>query len=340
MASWRVVLLLGVLALAACAPRVQRPTVRPAVPRLDSDRVLLADGAVLPLERWLPATGAPLAALVAVHGLNDHHGSWTQAAERLAAEGYAVYAYDQRGFGATEQRGIWAGGDALAGDVRQVAALVRSRHPDVPLYVLGESMGAAVLLRALAQAPRGWTDGAVLLAPAVWNRRDMPWYQRIALGFVAHTYRGMKVSTPRSRAASDNREALRQRTEDPFVIHRVRVDMLEGVADLMDEVTRAPQRFDVPLLILYGAHDLIVPARPVCRFVTSLAPSDAWQFALYPEGWHLLLRDRGAAAPLADLAAWLAQPGSELPSGHDAGRPRDLAACLDRVASDQAQRIG
>jgi alpha-beta hydrolase superfamily lysophospholipase len=331
MAARRVVLLVGSLLLGACVtPRVQQPVPRSEDARLEADRVVLADGAALPLKRWAPPTETPRAAILALHGLNDYSGSWAAAGEELAAAGFVVYAYDQRGFGATEQRGIWAGGDVLARDARQVAALVRARHPVIPLYALGESMGAAVLLHALAAEPESWLDGAVLLAPAVWNRRDMPWYQRFALHFIAHTFRGMKVSTPRSHPPSDNPEALRQRTNDPLVIKRVRVDMLFGVADLMDDVTDAKRELGAPVLILYGAHDSIVPARPLCRWIASL-DEGPWQLAVYPNGWHLLLRDRGAAAPMGDVQAWLARADADLPSGFGVGQPRDEDACLELV---------
>jgi acylglycerol lipase len=325
----RVFLIVGSVLLGACVmPRVQVPIDRAQDAVLELDRAVLADGAVLALTQWLPPTGAPRAAIVALHGLNDHHATWAEAAEHLSLNGFAVYAYDQRGFGATEQRGIWAGGDVLASDARQVAALVRARHPGIPLYALGESMGAAVILHALATQPSGWLDGGVLLAPAVWNRRDMPWYQRFALHFIAHTFRGMKVSTPRGRAATDNLAALRARTDDPLVIHRVRVDMLSGVADLMDGVTARQRDFEVPVLILHGAHDSIVPPTALCRWVASLDGDGPWQLALYPNGWHLLLRDVGAATVLADLTAWLAQPGRELPSGFGIAPPGGEASCL------------
>ena len=332
MAACRVFLLVSQALLSACVmPRVQVPVDRPQEARLETDRVLLADGAVLPLAQWVPATGTPRAAIVALHGLNDHHASWVEAGEQLSLSGFAVYAYDQRGFGATEQRGIWAGGDVLASDARQVAGLVRARHPDIPLYVLGESMGAAVLLHALAQQPRGWLDGAVLLAPAVWNRRDMAWYQRFALRFVAHTFRGVKVSPRRGHVASDNPDTLRRRADDPLVIHKVRVDMLSGVADLMDAVTDTRGDFEVPVLILYGAHDLIVPARPLCHWVAGLDPDNPWQLALYPDGWHLLLRDLDAATPLSDVTAWLGHAGGDLPSGFNVGKPRDEPSCLGSI---------
>ena len=92
-------------------------------------------------------------------------------------------------------------------------------------------------------------------------------------------------------------------------------------------VTDTPRGFGVPLLILYGAHDLIVPPRPVCRWVASLDPTSPWQLAVYPGGWHLLLRDLDAATPMSDVTSWLADPGGELPSGFRVGRPPDEASC-------------
>jgi acylglycerol lipase len=338
MATCRALLLLGAMCLGGCVmPRVQQPVARPQEARLEAQQIVLGDGAVLPLAQWLPSTASPRAAIVALHGLNDYRASWTEVGPLLSARGFAVYAYDQRGFGATEQRGIWPGGDVLAGDARQVAALVRARHPDVPLYLLGESMGAAVLLRALAQEPRGWLDGAVLLAPAVWNRRDMPWYQRFALGFTAHTVRGMKVGTPRGRTASDDQATLRARAADPLVIHRVRVDMLSGVADLMDQVTDTRGQYGIPLLILYGARDRIVPAAPLCRWVASLDSANPWQLAVYPLGWHLLLRGLDRETVMADVAAWLADTRAELPSGRRAAKPLDERSCRAIVARGAAQ---
>ncbi|HZF30255.1 MAG TPA: alpha/beta fold hydrolase [Gammaproteobacteria bacterium] len=325
-------MLLGLAVLGACAmPPVQTSVAGAQQPRLEADRVVLADGAALPLARWAPAAGAPRAAVVALHGLNDYSASFAGAGEHLAANGFVVYAYDQRGFGGSGERGFWAGGDVLANDVRQVAALVRASHPGVPLYVLGESMGGAVLLHALALEPRGWLDGAVLLAPAVWSRRDMPWYQRSALGVLSHTFHGLELRTPHGRPASDDAEALRRLHEDPLVLHATRVDVLAGISDLMDEVAGAPGEVGVPLLILYGARDQIIPARAFCNWVTTLDAGGPWRLAVYPKGWHMLLRDLDAAKAMADLTAWLVDAGAALPSGLEADRPRDAASCLDSV---------
>jgi len=295
------------------------------------------DGARLPLRSWVPAE-PPRAVVVAVHGLNLHSGGFDALGAFLAPRGFLVYAFDQRGFGRAPQYGIWAGGDRMADDVWQVARLLRERHPDIPLYALGESMGGAVLLQALQRHPQGWIDAVALSAPAVWGRSEMRRYQRMPLNALAHSWRSLKLSgSITGRKPSDNPATLQALREDPLVIHRTRVDVLWGLADLMDAATLEPLTPGVPTLVLYGAHDEIVPAGPMCSWLETLPASDDWQVAHYPSGWHLLTRHLDAARVLADLDAWFERPGASLPSGADTGQPIERVCALagyDRLGLD------
>ena len=304
----------------------------PQQPRLEQDSAVMEDGARLPMRAWLPA-GPPRAAILAVHGLNDYSGGFEGTGAFLAARGFAVYAFDQRGFGGAPQTGIWAGGSRMADDAWEVARLLRLRHPGVPLYGLGESMGGAVLLHTLQRHPPGWIDAAALTAPAVWNRSEMRGYQRVPLTVLAHSWRGLKLSGRiLGRRPSDDPATLRWLREDPFVIQKTRMDVLWGLADLMDAVTREPVTPGVPVLVLYGAHDAILPPQPMCTWLETLRAPDGWQPALYPSGWHLLTRNLDAARVLADLAAWFEEPGVGLPSGADTGLP------IERVCTLAARR--
>ena len=315
--------------LAACVtPRVQPVLTDVEQPRLEDDAAVMDDGARLPLRAWLPVT-PPRATIVTVHGLNDHSGAFEATGDFLAARGFAVYAFDQRGFGRTSQIGIWAGGDRMADDVWQVARLLRLRHPGIAIYGLGESMGGAVILRALQRHPPGWIDAAVLTAPAVWSRSEMRRYQRLPLHALAHSWRGLKLSGRiTGRRPSDDPATLRRLREDPFVIRRTRVDVLWGLADLMDAVTDDAALPGIPTLVLYGAHDQIVPPQPMCTWLEAVRAAEGWQVALYPSGWHLLMRDLDAARTLGDLADWFAHPGRSLPSGADSGSPIERICAL------------
>jgi alpha-beta hydrolase superfamily lysophospholipase len=312
------VALIALLA-SACAPRLHPPGSDEVAARLFDDRVRTTDGATLPLRRWLPE-GEPRAVILALHGFNDYANAFTEPAAFWGERGIGTYAYDQRGFGETAHRGLWPGTEALAQDLRTVARLIKSRHRDVPLYVLGESMGGAVALVALADDDRPAVDGVVLAAPAVWARRTMNPLQRGLLWLAAHTLPWLTVTGRGLRIrASDNVEMLRALAKDPLVIKEARIDTLYGLANLMDAALDAALRLRVPALILYGEHDQVIPRRPTSEMLSRLPPGDTapWRVALYRRGFHMLLRDLQAEAVRGDIAAWIENPNAPLPSGAD-----------------------
>lgn len=274
-----------------------------------------SDGRVLPLRRWLPAR-RPSAILLAVHGFNDYSFAFTEAGKWWAERGIATYAPDQRGFGSSQYRGFWPGDDRLATDITELSHVLRQRHPDTPLFWLGESMGGAVTLIALEQG-RAKPEGLVLVAPAVWGRESMPWYYNATLWLATYTVPWMTLTGSGLKIqASDNIEMLRQLGRDPLFIKATRVDAIHGLVNLMDRAAEA-RPTDLPVLLLYGARDEVIPKKPVEKFVETLEsdPQVDLRIAVYAEGWHMLLRDLQAAVVWRDIAAWLGDQQTALPSG-------------------------
>jgi len=311
------------LSLAACAPRLQPPgpdPTRSMTPHLTADTVITSDGVALPLRRWQPA-GTPRGIVVALHGFNDYGNAFADIGGYLAAHGLAVLAYDQRGFGAAPEPGIWAGTETLIADFRDVLTAVRSAYPGVPVHALGESMGGGVLLAAWAEAPFA-ADSVVLVAPAVWGRATMPVYQTAALWFSVHTTPWLRVSgRGLQRHPSDNIDMLRALGRDPLVIKETRVDAVWGITNLMDAALAGAPRFDAPAFILYGVNDDIIPAHATLDMLTSLPPRPGRKVAIYDAGFHMLLRDLKAETAWRDIAAWFDDPQRALPSGADAIDP-------------------
>src|SRR5579864_2917718 len=127
----RRLVLIVALFVVACAPVVQRPQVPTpgfAGPRLAPDAFISFDGARLGLTQWTPA-GRPWAVIVGVHGMNDYANAFHLAGPDWARQGIATYAYDQRGFGRSPERGVWAGHALMTEDLRTIVRLVRARYP-------------------------------------------------------------------------------------------------------------------------------------------------------------------------------------------------------------------
>ena len=304
----------ALLTLGACATRYQPMAAAVGPPRWADDAVIAADGYRLPLRDWQPEE-APQAVLLAVHGFNDYSLAFDEAAGIWAGQGILTYAYDQRGFGATEGFGIWPDTATLAEDLRIVAELVRTRHPDLPLVVLGESMGGAVALTAGAAAVPPPVDRYVLVAPGVL---DMDTLSDFALAAVWLAENGMGGLWSRSvgtvRRPTDNIEVRRALWLDPLVIKDTRADAVAGLVRLLDAGYDAVARFDAPALVLYGAHEEVVPTAGMRRVIEDL-PVDRTRVAVYRHGYHLLLRDFFRRSPIRDIAAWVIDPEAALPSG-------------------------
>jgi alpha-beta hydrolase superfamily lysophospholipase len=309
--------------LAGCSTAFHIPSLPERLtPVLYDTHFSLDDGYVLPVSIWRP-TAEPKAVILALHGFNDYRNAFAGVGPYFAEHGIITYAYDQRGFGATVLPGRWPGVARLRKDLAAAAALVRARHPDLPLYVLGESMGGAVAMTAGAGHQLAGVRGLILSAPAVWDRASMNplmraglWAMANLMPFLHVTGEGLKIKP------SDNRDMLIALGRDPLVIKRTRFDAISGLSDLMDAAAEAAAALTQDALILYGKHDEIIPKAPFYRMLKRLprGPAQHWQAMLYPSGYHMLTRDLGARVVLNDIVAWVNDPGVTLPSGHCLGR--------------------
>jgi alpha-beta hydrolase superfamily lysophospholipase len=280
------------------------------------------DGALLPLKIWpafdrLTQTGAPWGVVVALHGMNDYAEAFDLAGSYWGARGVTTYAYDQRGFGGTAHRGVWPGFGLLASDLEDACALARRRHPGAILAVAGESMGGAAAVVAFSGSSAPDADRLILLSPAVWGWSEQPLTSRAALWIADHLAPATLLSPPpwvfRRYPSSDNVEVLRRMGRDPQMIFRTRVDAAYGLVELMQQASERMGGLRLPTLYAYGARDTLIPRRAAERAAARL-PAGA-RTAFYPEGWHLLNRDRHRQAVLEDALSFIRDPAAPLPSG-------------------------
>ena len=324
----------SVLLLAACAPpnfTLSPTAVRPLGPGqipyagLIEGGLVTDDGRTLNLQTWLPTDTAgkpvpPKAAIVALHGFDDYAQEFIEPGTFLAEHGIATFAYDQRGFGHSDNPGRWPGATTLKQDLRTAIRLVRAKLPGVPVYALGCSMGGAVVLATLADGGADLPDGAILAPPAVWARETQPLINRAAL------WAGVRLMPGESFTgkglgvlASDNIPMLRKLGRDPLYIHATRTDAIYGLVGTMDQGLAAAPKVTEPLLVLYGAKDQVIPKTPIVDLMARLPrTADGTQrLAYYANGWHLLLRDLDARVVDTDVVAWIDDHHAPLPSGAD-----------------------
>lgn len=120
---------------------------------LDRDVTLVADDGVL-LAGTVYAGPKPKAAVVLNSGTGIPRRFYARFASWLAERGYAVLTYDYRGIGGSKPKGgslrgfkasmtLWAERDMTAAIDNQ-----KTRYPELPLFVIGHSIGGQVLALA------------------------------------------------------------------------------------------------------------------------------------------------------------------------------------------------
>lgn len=293
----------AIAVLASCAqPAALQHSAAFQMPVVEADSFVVDDGARLPYVVWQPLS-SPQRVIIAVHGFSDYRRAFELPAPFWADMGAIVYAYDQRGFGQAPSVGIWPGSGRLVADLTQIIALVRAQHPNLPLFLVGDSMGAAIVCLAAQDTAPGILSGVVLNAPAVWGAQSFNPIYRGVLWLAARiaprwemTGRGVNITV------TDNMPLLRLLSRDPYMLKTARVDALYGMVALMDEAQHAAPNLHVRTLLLYGERDEVIPKSAVCAFAAAL-PNSLTAF-FYPDGYHLLLRDYGAPLVWSDAAAW------------------------------------
>ncbi len=261
------------------------------------------------MREW-DAQGDPKAVIIALHGMSDYSNAFDGPGKAWASRGITTLAIDQRGFGRAPNPGLWAGGDVMRHDLDDFAIAAHARFPGVKIFALGESMGGAVLLTALASSEPPPVDGAILVSPAVWSRSDMPMPYRVALFLVAHLTPGIILTNSAAShvvtvVPSDNVPMLIALGRDPLFQKKTRAGTLYGLVNLMDEARRAASEIKSapPILFLHGAKDQVIPVKSADAAVAALdGHADARE---YPSGYHMLLRDLEGSRVQDDLADWV-----------------------------------
>lgn len=266
-----------------------------------------------------PAAGSRWPALVLIHGSgpmdrDENAGgffldTFRTIAHRAGERGWAVMRYDKRGAGASQFTGEQHPSTLtdLAGDVRQWVEWLGQRS-DVDhdcLVLAGHSEGGYLAPLVAVDDPR--VAGVVLLAgPA--NRLDTILREQGQLIMRAHGADDAQIAAAgRQQAAMLRFVASGRERNQNAPGSELGLDWLRS--HLQHDPAAVFQRLDVPLLAIYGAADLQVPATEAAALAAALPESQRSRSAIQiiPQLDHLL-RVSGQGGDLG----WYADPDRPL----------------------------
>lgn len=268
------------------------------------DRFQAHDGLELFEQWWLP-DGEPLAAIVVVHGINEHSGRYGRLAADLNRHGYAVYAMDLRGHGRSGGDRAWIRSfDEYLDDLELLVERVAARQPGKPLFLFGHSMGGAIVaMLGIARPPK--VRGLILSAPAVLIAGGVfPVLRRLA-SLASAVWPTLRLVRMGCRFISRDPAVVEAFRNDPLVFHgRFPVRTGAEILRAANRIQTGMDRLQLPLLILHGTGDFVTDPKG-SRLLAADAGSRDKTLRLYGGLYHEVLSEPEREQVLADVLAWL-----------------------------------
>jgi acylglycerol lipase len=260
------------------------------------------DGLRLFTRHWEPE-GEAKASLVICHGVNSHGGQYVRAAEDFAGRGFAVTVLDLRGRGKSEGERFYIDSiDDYVSDVSQTVELARSRHPELPLYLLGHSAGGVTSVSyALDHQDR--LDG--LICESFAFRVYAPNFALKLLEGASHIAPHAHVLRLKMEDFSRDPDWVATLNADPLTHDEVQpVQTVAAFARAGERFEREFGRITLPVLILHGTADKATRPDGSQQFFDEAGSTDK-TLNLYEGHYHDLLNDLGREQVMDDIDGWI-----------------------------------
>jgi alpha-beta hydrolase superfamily lysophospholipase len=241
--------------------------------------------------------------LLLVHGYAEHSGRYEEMALWFARRGFAVHAYDHRGHGRSEGVRCHVDRfDELLDDLERILDAVRGEHPELPVTLIGHSMGGLVALAFLAaRKPR--VARAVTSGPALALGAVSPF--RVALARVAQRVlpRLALGSGLDPEGLSRDPEVVRRYLGDPLVVRTMTASLGAELIGAAPRTAALAGEVEVPLLMLHGEDDPLCAAEGSRRFHAGLR-TEGCALRIYPKLRHEIFNEPEREAVWQDVIDW------------------------------------
>ncbi|WP_174614226.1 alpha/beta fold hydrolase [Virgibacillus ihumii] len=301
--------------------------------------ITMDDNVQVYVKKWFDPSKQPKAIVQLAHGMVEHINRYKEFAEFLLSHDIFIYGNDHRGHGKTaEKQGLFGyladenGFERTTEDLLEVTKRIKQDYPDIPLFLLGHSMGS-FLARNYINNQSSMIDGVILSGTGYFSRTTS-----LAAKLIASTLPPKEKSPLMNSLAfsSYNRQIKNKRTnfdwlsndakivqtymEDPLCGHiptaRFFYDLMTGLILIHSRKSITSVRSELPMLFISGSDD------PVGNYGKGVwktanmyldAGIDDAIVMLFDHGRHELLNEKNRDLVYNDILNWV-----EARMGHNA----------------------
>jgi alpha-beta hydrolase superfamily lysophospholipase len=253
---------------------------------------------------WLPEQ-RPKAAIVLVHGFGEHCGRYLNLVERVVPAGYAIFGVDHIGHGKSSgERAYVENFEHYTRDLAEYLGRVKQIQPDVPLFLVGHSMGGLIAANFLL-AHQGDFIGAVLSGSLVKPPSNVSPILLAAAKLLAKIIPRARLLPFDANTVSRDPQVVAAYVGDPLVYNKsaslkLSDELLAGMNHLIENAGQ----IHLPVLILHGGADRAVDPES-SELLHELVSSEDKTLRIYDGLYHELYNEPEHPEVIAEVLEWL-----------------------------------
>ncbi|XP_031701153.1 monoglyceride lipase isoform X1 [Anarrhichthys ocellatus] len=279
------------------------------VPYADLPHIVNADGLHLFCRYWEPAA-QPRALVLIVHGAGEHCGPYDEIAQKLKEVSLLVFAHDHVGHGQSEgERMNVKDFQVYIRDSLQHVDLMKSCHPDLPVFIVGHSMGGAISILTACERPADFA-GVVLIAPMVQMNPDSATPFKVFMAKVLnHMLPSLTLGSIDSKWISRDKKQVETYAADELNFHGgMRVSFAMQLMGATARIEREIPSISWPFLLLHGDDDKLCDIRG-SKMMYENAPASDKKIKVFEGGYHSLHHDlpEVVESVLKEVTSWITE---------------------------------
>lgn len=254
-------------------------------------------------QNWRPEQNVR-AVLGIVHGFGEHGGRYMNIVNHLVPMGISVHSFDHRGHGRSGgKRGHILRWTEFRRDVHNFLAVIRKQEEDTPLYLMGHSMGGLIVLDYLLHHQE--KVKAVIASSPLLAQPEISPVLILLSRFLSNIWPGFSIETKLDvNTISRDPQVVEAYLQDPLVHSTASARFGTELSAAIEQTHRLAPDFRLPLMIVHGESDHLVPLQGSQEFFDNLTISDK-EIRIYKGGFHETHNDIDKQTFLTDIEQWI-----------------------------------
>lgn len=225
----------------------------------------MSDGLSLLVHHWQPGEQANKIVLL-VHGHGEHGGRYDRFAQAFNRRSVELYVPDLRGHGRSDgRRGDFPRYTVFMDDISTMLSVISKRHPGIPLFLYGHSMGGNLVLNhTLRRSPP--VAGVIVTSPLLRLENEPPNWKKKAAYLMMKICPSLPMKSGISSAGLSRDSSIVEAYDADALVHGMVTPRFLEVIDAGRWAIENAGGLGLPLLLMHGDADRVTSHRASIEF--------------------------------------------------------------------------